>query len=354
MEIDLGALRHNYEVLRSRVGPDVHIIPALKANAYGHGIGPVARTLARLDVHMFATGSLEDAESIRAAGVDHPVLLFAGTLPEGIPLVLERGFIPTIYDEATARAAAEWGRGRTRVFVKVEGGHGRLGVPMEEACAFVMRLARLDGLEIGGVYTHFAFFDARGRRWVAERLAQFDEVLAQLARAGIEIPITQALASSPLVGGLHSSANAVSPGSALFGISAAPPELVDMTPYRPVLVGIRSRVIHVGVRRGDPWVAVIPLGLIDGYKDVAPGMTAHALVDGQRIPIRSISLEHISLELEGRRGIEVGDEVVLLGPSGDETITIRDLAAWSGSRPTHVLMSLSGRMPCCYVGEPAS
>jgi alanine racemase len=349
IEIDLGALLHNYRALRAQVGPDIHIIPALKANAYGHGAGAVARSLATCDIHSMATGSLEDAEAIQAGDPKHPVLLFGGTLPAGIPLLLERGFIPTVFDTEGAQAAAAWGTGRSRVFVKVEGGHGRLGVQMDEALDFIGQLMKLDGLEVAGVYTHVAFFDAEGREWVRKRLEAFNVLLESLTRAGIEIPITQALSSSTLAGGLTSNANAVSPGSLLWGISAVQADLVDMSSYRPVLRSIRSRLIHIGTRKGVPWVGVIPLGLIDGYRDQVPGQRAEALVGGQRVPIRSISLEHISLDLDGTSGLSVGDEVVLLGRSGDEEITIDDLSRWAATRPTHILMSLSGRMPYSYV-----
>ena len=350
MEIDLRALAHNYTELRTRLPPDINIIPALKANAYGHGAGPVARCLSRFDVKAFATGSLEDAHAIRGAGVEQPILMFGGALPQGLPLLAAQGFIPTIFDLQGAEALSQSAQCPTRIFVKVEGGHGRLGAPIEEALEFIARVARLDGLVIEGVYTHLAFFDPDGRAWVQGRLEAFDKLLASLNKAGIQVPISQAISSSGLAGGLTSSANTVSPGSLLWGISAVAPELVDMSSYRPVLTSIKTRLIHVGRRAEGPWVGVVPLGLADGYRDVVPGETAFCLINGRRVRIRSISLEHLSLDLDPSDNASVGDEVILLGKSGEEEITLADLALWSGTRATHVLMSLNGRMPYLHLG----
>lgn len=85
MEFDLGALTHNYRTLRAQIGPEPHIIPALKGNAYGHGVGPIARCLAEFDINSLSTGSLQNALAIREAGIDLPIVMFGGTLPEGMP-----------------------------------------------------------------------------------------------------------------------------------------------------------------------------------------------------------------------------------------------------------------------------
>ena len=88
-----------------------------------------------------------------------------------------------------------------------------------------------------------------------------------------------------------------------------------------------------------------PLGLADGYRDVVPGETAFCLINGRRVRIRSISLEHLSLDLDPSDNASVGDEVILLGKSGEEEITLQSSALGDGA--THVLMSLNGRMPTC-------
>jgi alanine racemase len=357
MWIDLEALEHNVRTLRAQVGPETHIIGALKGNAYGHGAGPVARRLARLDVQYLSTGSLEDALAIREAGVELPILIFGGALPESLPLLVEHGLTPTVYSQAGAEAVSRAAARPTAVWVKVDAGLGRLGVPIEQALAFIEHIARLDRLVVEGVYTHLSFHDRAGRDWARERLAAFDAFLESLHAAGIDVPIAQALASSGLIAGLASRANAVCPGHLLYGLSPVEPEVAGIGPYRPVLRAITSRLIHVGTTHdaapglGDSAprrIGVLPLGLADGYRPiVAPG--ASTLIAGRRAPIRGVSLEHMVLDLSDLADTSVGDEVVLLGRSGDGEITLGDLAAWQGTRPHQVLMAFDRRLPCRYL-----
>ncbi|MGI9333031.1 MAG: alanine racemase [Gammaproteobacteria bacterium] len=360
VEFDLEALAHNYRTLRAHIGPEPHIIAALKANAYGHGAVPVARCLARYDVHSLATGSVEDALAIRNAGIERPILMFGGALPQDMHALVRHGLTPTVYNLAGAEAVSRAATERTAVYVKVDAGLGRLGVPLPDALDFIRHLRTLDKLVLEGVYTHLSFHDAAGRDWSRARLAGFDELLEALDAAGIEVPITQAIASSGLLCGLPSRANAVCPGHLLYGVSPVADDVAAIDPYRPVLKAIKSRLIHVGpikagMRDAGPQaprrVGVIPLGLVDGYRPISARSAACALIAGRRVAIKAVSLEHISLDLSDLDQAEIGDEVVLLGASGGETITLADIAHWQGTRPHHVLMAFDRRLRARYLGE---
>jgi alanine racemase len=353
MEIDLGALTHNVEALRSHLGPETHIIAALKADAYGHGIGPVARCLARCDVHSLATGSLRDALSIRAAGIDLPILMFAGPLPEGMPELLAHGLTPTVHDGVSARAVSDAATKPTPVYLKVDSGLGRLGVPLADALGFVRRLRELDNLVLEGIYTHLTFNDAAGRERARERFAAFDAFLEKLDAEGIQVPVTQALASSGLLAGLTSRANAVCPGSILYGMSPLSDGIAASGSYRPVVTAIKSRIIHLGPREGSACVGVAPIGLADGYLSNRPEAAPYALLGGRRVPIRGVSLEYLSLDLSDFADARIGDEIVLLGKSGGEEIRLEDIARWRSSAVHEALLSFEGRLRARYLDTPA-
>ena len=299
-EFDLAAIRHNMRALRAISGPDVKYIAALKANAYGHGAAAVARTLADDgDTFALATGSFEDARAIRNAGVDLPIMMFGGALPEGFPLFLEHDLMPTVYDldgaRAASDAAAAAGKAAT-VYIKVDAGLGRLGVPLPDALEYIRAVQRLPSLRVEGVYTHLSFYDEVEREWARGRMREFDRLLEGLEAAGIEIPVTQGLASSCMIAGLTSRGNAVCPGHLLYGVPSTTQSVADASAFRPMLRSIRSRIIHAGPpkagMRGLPErdtpsrIGVIPLGLADGYRPAAAGRTPCALVDGARVPIR--------------------------------------------------------------------
>jgi alanine racemase len=258
------------------------------------------------------------------------------------------GFIPTVHDETSARAVSAAAARPTKVHLKVDAGLGRLGVQLADALEFIRMLRTLPNLELDGIYTHLTFRDAPGRKWARERLAAFDALLVAVEAAGIHVPITQALASAALLAGLSSRANAVCPGSLLYGISPVAPEVGDFGGYRPVACAIKSRIIHIRPREASGRSGVIPLGLADGYRPARADAQAYALLHGRRVPITAVSLEYVQLDLAHFREARIGDEVVLLGESGDEHITLSDLAAWQGAPPHEVLSNFEGRLRARY------
>jgi alanine racemase len=352
MEIDLSALAHNADTLRSRLAPGTRIIAALKGDAYGHGIGPVARRLADCGVETLATGNLRDAQAIRAAGVDNEILMFAGPLPEGMATLLEAGLTPTVHDWTSARAISSAAKQPTRVYVKVDSGLGRLGIGLGAAREFVHRVRELDNIVVHGIYTHLSFHDKAGVEWARERYAAFDALLVALEEDGLEIPVTQALASSALLAGLESRANAVCPGGLLYGMSPVDKDVAIAAEYRPVVSAIKGRLIHVG-EPGDPLkparVGVVPIGLADGYLAVQPASGAYVLHGGQRVPLKGVSLEYIVLDLSDFESARVGDEIVMLGESGSERIGLEQFASWQGAAPHASLLAFEGRLAARYL-----
>lgn len=348
MEIDLDALSHNVELVRQHVGSKIHLIAALKGDAYGHGIGPVAQRLARAGVHSVAIGSLRDAMAIRAAGVDLPILMFGGPLPQGIPLLLKHGLTPTVHDWTSALAVSTATEKPTPVYLKVDIGGGRLGIPLAEAVDFVHRLLALEHIVLEGLYTHITFGDAERREWARERYAAFDGLIEKLEREEIHIPVTQALASGGLMAGMTSRANAVCPGGILYGIQSPIGDDVFVPGTRPVITAIKSRIIHVATPGEPPRVGVAPIGMADGYRTHSNGADAHVLFRGRRLPITAVCLEYVLVDLSSEPDAGVGDEITLLGSSGEAEITLRDLATWQGCAPHETLLGFEGRLRAHY------
>ena len=210
------------------------------------------------------------------------------------------------------------------VYVKVNAGLGRLGVPLEGAEAFLAALAAMPNLEVRGLYTHLPFGDARGRDWATQRLAAFDTLLARLAERGLTPPVTQARASACVAAGLSDRANAVCVGHLLYGLSPfADDSVADLSAYRPVLAEIGSRLIQVsehpqgsdiaiggayGIRNGRR-TGVAPIGVAQGLVRPVPGSRPEALIRGRRAPILAVSLEHMVLDLADAPDAETGDAV---------------------------------------------
>ena len=345
LEIDLAAVDHNVRFVRELTGPDIAIVASVKANAYGHGIIRVSQRLIEARVDVLATGSIGDATSLRDSDIDAPILLMGGALPSAIPELLQRDLIPTIHNQELADAVIAAARRRQAVYIKVDCGFGRLGVPLSQAHDFVLQVARSPNVEVAGLYTHLPFFDEKGRDWAGEGLARFDELIAKLERSGLQVPVTQSRASAALLAGLQDRCSAVSPGAMLYGLSPVDPELADASGLQPVLSKISTRLIQVSGESRKPSIGVVPFGRVDGQRAPIPESDAYALVNGARAPVLRVSLEHTVLDLSAVEVAKVGQDVVMLGRDGEDVITINDIATWQGVGVNDVLMSLNGNLP---------
>jgi len=353
MTIDLGALVANVAEVRRRVRPGVAIIASVKANAYGHGVVAIGRRLEALGVEVLATGSFSDAVALREAGISMPILMMGGALPAAVPQLLRHDLIPTIHNQELAEAVAASATKPTQIYVKVDCGFGRLGVPLQDAHKFVLDVSRMPGMEIGGLYTHLPFSDEAGRDWARDGIARFDDLVARLAIAGLTIPVTQARASAALLAGIEDSCTAVSPGAFLYGLSPLVPGIVDTSVLRPVMTGIQTQLIQVSPsvshygggygKRGNGAIGVVPFGRVDGNRAPTDGANAFMLVGDSKAPILGVSLEHTVLDLSAVPNPAVGDAVVVMGRRGDSSITLEDIARWQGIGVNDVLMSFNDR-----------
>lgn len=354
MDIDLNALEANVAEIRRRVRPGVAIIASVKANAYGHGIIAIGKRLEATGVEVLATGSFVDAIALREAGVETPILMMGGALPAAIPELLRNNLTPTVHNQELADAVATSVARPTPIYIKVDCGFGRLGVPIRDAHEFVLGLAQMPNVEIGGLYTHLPFADAAGCAWAGDGIARFDELATGLADAGLTIPITQARASAALLTGIEDGCSAVSPGALLYGLSPVNPGLADNSALRPVMTRIRTCLIQVsrsdagyqgqGAARVRGNTGVVPFGRVDGNRAPIAGAGAHVLIDGFKAPILSVSLEHAVIDLSDVPHPVVGQTVVVLGRSGDGEIAIEDIARWQGASVNDVLMALNDRV----------
>lgn len=362
MEIDTETIRSNYREIERRVGPGTRVMPSLKADAYGYGALEVAKITARLGAFGLFTGNIGEAIAMRQAGLGLPIVIFGAYLPDEMPRLLAHDLIPTVYNLELARAVGSAAQQPREVYIKVDCGLGRLGVPLEDAVELIQAVARLDRVIVGGLYTHLPFGDAAGCDWARRQLGLFDALLRRLADAGIRPPVTQARASSGVAAGLGDAANAVCVGHLLYGLSPfSDDKAFDLGGFRPALRRIRSRLIHVGrhgqgsdlaigglygVRQGKV-MGVLPVGLSSGLGTLKQPGTATALVRGRAVPVVSISLEHTTLDLGDAADCVPGDEVVLVDEAG-ESGALRRFAAAQGRTPLEAMANMSARWQRSY------
>jgi alanine racemase len=338
------------------------VIASVKANAYGHGIVAVASELVDAGADALATASFADAVVMREVGIHLPVLLFGGVLPEAAPHLLRNDLTATVYDLRSARALSDAADRRCGVYVKVDSGLGRLGVPIGDALDFIRTVNSLPRMKVDGVYTHLPFLDNDGLEWARARLQEFDGLLKRLEQENVRVAVTQARSSPGILLGLSDACSAVAPGHLLYGLRHPAAGLIGRWPFEPVLHAIRTSLIHITAHRKEASIGVggsyrlsagartgvVPFGRFHGNRPAREGQ-AVMLVGGRRVPVIGISLEHATLDLSEARDAGVGDEVVVLGSDGTEAITLEEIAGWQDVGLLDVLMTLDRRGHYEYV-----
>lgn len=364
-DIDLEALERNYLNVQRRLKPGTHIMPSIKADAYGHGVAAIAERLFAKGAYALATGDIDEAIALRRAGLTGKIVMFGGPLPEGLGELLKHDLIPTLYDREGAEAFSRAVTKPTPCYIKVDCGLGRLGVRADEAVEFIAGVARLPNVVIEGVYTHVPFATRASAEWSRRGIRTFEALIAGLAKRGIKPAITQARASSGVLMDLEDSSNTVCVGHILYGLSSMAPGEADMTGFEPILKAVRGKLVHIGRHPAGRDLAigglyglnaarmtgVLPMGMHNGLRMPAAGKTACVLFRGRRVPVLSVSLEHTTIDLTDLAEPRVGEEVTVLGPQGTERITIEEMAEWQGRSPLEVAMTLSKRLPFRYANR---
>jgi alanine racemase len=355
VDLDLDALSHNVRVIQDLIGSERHLIAAVKANAYGHGCVPVAQCLESLGVHSLATGSLAEALAIRAVGVRLPILLFASSVPTQLPKLTAAGFVPTVTSLEAAQLLSAAAVQEVPIYIKVDAGLGRLGIPMADALEIVTRIHALPHLRLDGLYTHTPFADEMGRDWASAKLRDFNTLVADLRECGVEFAVTQAAASSCVLAGLADRCNAVCVGHALYGLSPYARDEPRGAQLRPVFKALKTRLIQV-VHHGQgadigiaklygiesaKTIGVLAVGLGNGLTRPAVGSNATVIVNGMHARLLAVSLEHATIELANGTPATVGDEVVLIGEQAGQHIDLDTYARWRNASPLEALMQLS-------------
>jgi alanine racemase len=365
-EVNLEALRHNLRVVR-RHAQDKPVFAVLKADGYGHGAPAVARTLERAGAGGFAVALLEEAVELRDAGIRAPILVMGGYYGNAHADVLAHGLVPVVYDlgqvEGFARLARSgMAEGPIDVHLKIDTGMARLGVTMKALPEFAARLAEVAEVRVRGLMTHLACADATSVDDLVEQSVRFDEATALLARFGIRPEVRHAANSAALLRG-HARLDLVRPGIALFGISPLPElggdELRQVMRVRTEIVDVRDIEAGAPVGYGALWyaprpsrIATIPMGYADGLSRQLTNV-GNVLVRGARAPIvGAVSMDLTMIDVTDLPGVELRDEVVVLGaqegPLGKGVIGAAEVAEQAGTIPWEVLTSISRRVPRFY------
>jgi alanine racemase len=361
--VDLDAAADNLRAVRRLVGPARKVFAVVKADGYGFGAVEMGAAFARTGADALAVADLSEGIRLRQHGITVPILVYPNSLPVAAAETLHHDLVPTLVDLESARAYSQAAAGPCQVFVKVDVGLERLGVPAEQAVKTILAMLALPHLTLGGLCAH-PHGEAGDRAYADWQFGRFTAVVDELEGHGIRVPI-RLLAATPFVLRFpHTYLNAVDPGRMLYGITV--PDETPPVRLRPALRALTTRIIalkELAPRERFAELApfpvnapmrlgVVPMGSADGLRWLHAG---RVLVNGRPAPIiGSPSLEHTRVDLTGVPTARVGDEVVIIGRQGDLEITPAEVAARHGLGLHHVATTVGPRVARVYLSESSS
>lgn len=364
--IHLPHLRHNVRVLRRQAG-DARLMGVIKADAYGHGAVRVAEVLHAEGVRHFAVARLSEAIALREAGLTASLLVLGAPLPPQLATYAAYGLGVTVSSPASAAAVIEEASPAhpLRVHVKVDTGMGRIGLPPDGAAATTTRLRQAPGVELAGLWTHFATAGSDDPSFAHTQLARFEGVLEAVGDMAPCIHVANSSALFTLSDRLRAFAPAlVRTGIMLYGLSSRA-DLMERARLRPVME-LTAQVTHVktvpagtSISYGRRWtaprttrIATLGAGYGDGYLRHGSNR-AEVSLHGYRVPVvGSVCMDMMMVDL-GPPGtppdVAVGDTAVLFGPAGPSAL---EVASWADTIPYEVCCRIGERVPRLYVDAP--
>jgi alanine racemase len=353
-EIDRSALRHNARVVRERTG-SAEMLAVVKANAYGHGLLGVAQTLVD-DAQLFGVANLQEALALRES-LSHPIVILGPATPEERAVIAEHGFIPTI---STLEEAEAFNRfGPVAINFKIDTGMGRMGVVEDQALEGFKKVAPLPNINIHSISTHMPVSN-EDEEYTRDQLVRFQNILEQI-RA--EFPgnfKAHVLQSAGTLAHNAQTFDIVRAGIVLYGISPLPEFQNLLKPamtWKTRIALVRDIPKGSSVSYGRTFitpremrVATLSAGYADGYPWQLSNRGAAMLVWGKRCPLLGrVTMDLMVIDVTNVDGVQVGDEVVLMGCDGNEEISCAELAEKAGTIPWEIVTRIGARVRRVFV-----
>lgn len=357
LEIDLKAIKNNAALIREKTG--VEVMAVIKANGYGHGARPAAQAAIAGGATWIGVARIEEALALRRAGISCKILVLGFTPAAKVPEAIEHNITVALFDPELARNYLDYVNihgGTLHAHLKVETGMGRLGMNPALVASFLEGL-KDTAIQVDGIFTHLARADEPNSDSTPRQLAIFDTLLTDLERKGLKPEKVHAANSAAVLNFPQSYYDIVRPGDLLFGMSPTG----DTLPagFKPALTW-KARIISLhnfpagqGISYGSTYVTskeerigVMPTGYGDGFRRAE---NQQVLVGGKRVNIVGrVCMDQCMLQLDSVPDAKVGDEIVLIGTQGDETLSVDEVAKRWGTINYEVVCGLADRLPRIY------
>ncbi|WZL72175.1 alanine racemase [Clostridiaceae bacterium 35-E11] len=364
-EINLDHLAHNIKEIKKNVNPGAKLTAVIKADGYGHGAVEIAQTLLDNGADRLAVATLSEAMALRKAYPNIPILILGYTPDSCAEEVITNNITQTLYSLEQAKSFSQKAQAlsqKATIHIKLDTGMSRIGFqPDQNAVHVIKEIFKLPNIVVEGMFTHFAVADETDKQFTYHQYDKFMNMVHALEEEGMHIPIKHVSNSAAIIDLSEMNMDMVRAGIILYGLYPSNDVKKNRIQLKPVL-SLKARISHVkelsegiGISYGLKYttdkkskIATIPIGYADGFTRMLSGK-AEALVKGKRVPVVGrICMDQCMLDVTGIEEIQQGDEVILIGSDGVNTLSVEDVALKLDTINYEIVCMIGKRVPRVY------
>ena len=366
-EINLDNLEYNLKEIK-KLCNSKEIIGVIKADAYGHGAVEIAPILLKNGVTRLAVAVITEALELRKAGIEAPIVILGFTPLDFGGAVAENDIEVTVYNyeysEALSKIGQQFGK-KIKVHIAIDTGMGRIGfLPNEEGVDYVYKISKLSNIIVEGLFSHFSTSDEVDKEYTKIQMEKYNWFESKLSENGVNVNVRHIGNSAAIIDLPEMHLDAVRPGIIIYGYYPSE-EIIKHRLKLKLVMSLKANIIHVktlpkgeSISYGRTYVtdresiiATVPIGYADGYTRILSGK-GRVIINGEYAPVVGrICMDQCMVDVTGIKGVKQGDEVILMGESGELSITADDLAQAIGTINYEVICMISKRVPRVFIKE---
>ena len=363
-EVNLDNIRSNIREIK-KLTKDKEIIAVVKADAYGHGAVDVAPVLIEEGASKLAVAVITEALELRAAGIDTDIMILGYTPLTFSEKLIVENIEQTVYSLDYARGLSREAlklNTKAKIHLAIDTGMGRIGFLPDEDLEDIIKVCSLPGLDIVGIFTHFASADEKDKSYTYEQFKKFKNICSELEKRGIHIPLKHSSNSAAIMDLNETYLDGVRPGIITYGYYPSNEVQLEKLKLKPALT-LKTNVVHLKKLKEDMYVsygrafkteketiiATLPIGYADGYTRLLNGK-AQVIIRGQLAPvIGKICMDQCMVDVTNIEDVKLGDEVILIGEDNGVKFNADDIAQLIGTINYEIICMLKNRVPRIYL-----
>lgn len=370
-EINLDAIQNNIKKIKNTLSNKTKLMAIVKADAYGHGFFEVASVLASNGADAFGVATTDEAIQLRNAGITNPILILGVIFRDDLKRIIQNDIMPVVFGYRFAKSISDTAvaLGKTaKIHIKLDTGMSRIGYVCsgsdreERILDSIMDIAALPNIEIDGIFSHFSKADEKDREYTKLQFERFMHIIDELEKRNLYIPTKHICNSAGIICYPEYHLDMVRCGIITYGL--APSDYVDVKQLglepamqlKSVVTNLKRMKVDTPVSYGGKYIAkpgtriaTIGIGYADGYSRILSEKSSILINGIMAKTVGNICMDQLMADVTQIENINIGDEVILFGADGNNTITVESVAQLMGTINYEIICVIGKRVPRVYI-----